>query len=208
MSDVAADTREPADPLGDLVRENRLPLEQLQQLLAALSPQAYRQTLGADGRHTIGRHVRHIIDHYDALLRRKHREHHDNCDSDRVALDVSLDVSLDYEDRRRDPRLEQSPSAAVDRLEQIIMALAQLHEGRESARLTLEHRLGTGVVELDSSLERELAFLGSHTIHHMAIVGLLAEQLGQRLPRDFGVHPSTLRHWQKEAQLTTRRETA
>ncbi len=33
----------------------------------------------------------------------------------------------------------------------------------------------------------------------MAIIGLLAEQLGLALPDSFGVHPSTLRHWRREA---------
>lgn len=32
-----------------------------------------------------------------------------------------------------------------------------------------------------------------------ALLGLLAQQLGVRLPDDFGVHPSTLRHWRRQA---------
>lgn len=50
-------------------------------------------------------------------------------------------------------------------------------------------------------MARELAFLTSQTIHHMAIIGLLAEQQGIPLAEDFGVHPSTLRHWQREVTL-------
>ena len=38
----------------------------------------------------------------------------------------------------------------------------------------------------------------------MALLGLLAERLGVVLPKDFGVHPSTLRHWDREAEALSR----
>jgi len=48
------------------------------------------------------------------------------------------------------------------------------------------------VVEAVSSVARELAFVVSHTIHHNAQIALLAHRLGSsRLPRRFGVAPST-----------------
>ena len=50
-----------------------------------------------------------------------------------------------------------------------------------------------------TSVARELVFLASHTIHHMAIIGMLAEQAGVKVSADFGVHPSTLRYLQRQA---------
>jgi uncharacterized damage-inducible protein DinB len=51
-----------------------------------------------------------------------------------------------------------------------------------------------------TSVDRELVFLASHTIHHMAIIGMLAEQAGVEVGAEFGVHPSTLRYLQRQAR--------
>lgn len=166
-----------------LIDENFLALEQLRGLLEELTPASYRQPFGAEGRHTLGKHVRHIIDHYDALLGR---------------LDGG-GGGLDYEHRRRDGSLEQWPSRAVQRLVSIEASLRTLADRSPSTPLDQAYRVGEEHLVLPTSLGRELAFLTSHTIHHMAILGLLAEQVGVSLPESFGVHPSTLRHRRREA---------
>ena len=169
--------------LEGLIEENLLALAQLKGLLDALTPEAYRQPLGADGRHTLGKHVRHIIDHYAALL--------DGLDEG--------GGRLDYENRRRDARLEQWPCRAARRVTSIEASLLALGDRQPGADVILDYPLDDERLTLGSSLQRELAFLTSHTIHHMAILGLLAEPLGIALPEQFGVHPSTLRHWRREA---------
>jgi hypothetical protein len=58
----------PLSATGELIEENLQTLSQLRRLVAELSPEHYRQVFGARGCHTLGKHVRHIIDHYDALL--------------------------------------------------------------------------------------------------------------------------------------------
>ncbi len=173
---------EASPELAALVDENRQALRQLRDLLTELPASTYGQACGALGRHSIGRHVRHILDHYESLL-------------------GAEAAALDYEHRRRDPGLERSPTRAIRRLDEIVVALVSLAEGAVSASVRLHYPLGDGDSQaLPTSLGRELAFLTSHTIHHMAILGLLAERLGVALPDDFGVHPSTLRHWQRQAE--------
>jgi hypothetical protein len=44
---------------------------------------------------------------------------------------------------------------------------------------------------------RELQYLLSHTIHHYAIIGSILRAQGVEPGPDFGVAPSTLRHWGK-----------
>ncbi|MGM1053290.1 MAG: DinB family protein [Pseudomonadota bacterium] len=172
--------------LEGLIEENRLALAQLRGLLDKLTPVAYRQPFGADGRHTLGKHVRHIIDHYSALF---------------GGLEDG-GQSLDYEHRRRDETLEEWPHRAAERLVSLETSLLGLADQSPPTRLTLDYPLDEERLLLGSSIERELAFLTSHTIHHMAILGLLAEQVGVSLPESFGVHPSTLRHWQREAMMS------
>ncbi|MGM0534542.1 MAG: DinB family protein [Pseudomonadota bacterium] len=184
----------PSSDTARLVEENLLTLAQLRRMVAALAPERYRQTFGAYGRHTLGKHVRHIIDHYDAFL---------------DGLDRGEDV-VDYEQRRRDETLEQWPQQATSHLAYIESRLSALGREPSSAALALAYPLDDQGLFLGSSLNRELAFLTSHSIHHMAIIALLAEQSDIHLPESFGVHPSTLRHWRKapEEQAPTSRRSA
>lgn len=176
----------PSPATARLVEESLLTLAQLRGLVAALTPEGYRQAFGEHGRHTLGKHVRHIIDHYDALL-----------DALMDGFERGAEV-IDYERRRRDEALEQWPLEAASHLAGIEMRLSStLGSGPSPDALTLAYPLDDATLSLASSLDRELAFLTSHSIHHMAIIALLAEQLGVHLPESFGVHPSTLRHWQR-----------
>ncbi|WP_275288871.1 DinB family protein [Halomonas elongata] len=177
------DDDRPMAPLAGLVVENRLALSQLREFIEDLTPTDYCCSLGSGGRHSIGRHLRHIIDHYDALL------------------SGAMGGRVDYERRRREVTLEQWPAEARARLEDIDMCLARLGGAPPSEELSIDYPVdGSDCQVLASSLARELAFLTSHTIHHMAILGLLAESLDIGLPATFGVHPSTLRHWEQSAR--------
>jgi hypothetical protein len=46
-----------------------------------------------------------------------------------------------------------------------------------------------------STVARELQFLLSHTIHHYALIALVLRLQGFTTGEEFGVNPSTLRHW-------------
>ena len=45
-----------------------------------------------------------------------------------------------------------------------------------------------------STIERELQFLASHTVHHFTVIALLLRLDGVEVDADFGVAPSTLHH--------------
>jgi uncharacterized damage-inducible protein DinB len=168
--------------LDGLIEENRLALSQLEGLVAALPPDDYGRATGPGGAHHLGKHVRHILDHYEALIEALASGH------------------LDYEHRRRDPSLEQDAREALRRLNEIQAWLATPAPGDSPQFLELRYPLDEGEAVMPTCLARELAFLTSHTVHHMALVGLLAEAMGHRLPEGFGVHPSTWRHWQRQAK--------
>jgi hypothetical protein len=48
--------------------------------------------------------------------------------------------------------------------------------------------------ELGSTLGRELAFATHHAVHHHAMLGAIAAELGVATPPEFGKAPSTIRH--------------
>lgn len=167
--------------IGQLIDENRQALAQLLELVSGLNADQYQRCLGVQRQHTVGKHVRHILDHYQSLMR---------------ALETG--TGLNYENRQRDRALEIDPNRACTNLRAVYRFLGQLEGEEYSSVLSLDHVTDERRFDLTSSLGRELVFLASHTVHHMAIIGLLTEQLGVSPAKDFGVHPSTLRHWQKE----------
>jgi hypothetical protein len=59
-----------------------------------------------------------------------------------------------------------------------------------------------------TSLERELQFLLSHTVHHFALVALLLRAQGFEVSADFGVAPSTLAYWQPQSTQPLKTEAA
>ena len=181
------------DHLQRLVAENRVFLRQLEALLARISAVEYRRCV--DERHSLGRHLRHIIDHYQALF---------------VALHGHDNPVLDYEKRQRDPVLEDDPGAAHQALTAIQGHLDQLTREPLPASLLMAYPCNAGPgtaladpqdepLAITTTVERELIFLASHTVHHMALMGRLATHLDLSLPAAFGVHPSTLRHWSRHA---------
>ena len=170
--------------VNDVVEENAHAIGQLIEQLENLPGNLYRQSFGQRKQHVIGKHVRHIIDHYSALL-------------SATALPGAL---LDYENRNRDLSLETDRRAAVSRLSEILRNLHRRFSASQTDEVVMLHTSDERGQVVKTSVDRELVFLASHTIHHMAIIGMLAEQAGVEVSAEFGVHPSTLRYLQKQAR--------
>jgi len=168
-----------------LTEENRQALGQLAALLENLPPAAYQQLSAPHATQSVGKHVRHILEHYQTLL------NHFNANA-----------TMDYEQRVRETALETDPQAALARLQDLDNGLATIADLPANTALTLHYPLdipgGQDTTALPSSLGRELAFLTSHSIHHMALISLLCAHQNIALPEHFGVHPSTLRYWQTQ----------
>jgi uncharacterized damage-inducible protein DinB len=158
-------------------------LEQAIELLGRLPESAFAS---AEIRHarTAGPHLRHVLDHYSSFL---------------TGLPLAR---VDYDARERDPRLETEIPFAIDRLREIIGGLVLVD--LELLELPVEIRLEAGGPEEEqwsrSTVRRELQFLLSHTVHHFALIGMVLERHGVSVPDDFGVAPSTLKHWQSHLQ--------
>lgn len=170
--------------VNDIVEENAHAIGQLIELLDNLPGNRYRQSFGQRKQHVIGKHVRHIIDHYSALL----------------SATASPGALLDYENRDRDLSLETDRRAGTNRLSEILRTLRSRFSGDHASELAMLHTSDEQGQVVTTSVDRELVFLASHTIHHMAIIGMLAEQAGVEVGAGFGVHPSTLRYLQRQAR--------
>jgi hypothetical protein len=127
----------------------------------------------------VGSHLRHVIEHFEALLF------------------PAVTGTVDYDARPRDANLEASPHVARMRLQALQGALTVTSEANFAAPLQV---LGQGGLEgecgfrVTSSWGRELAFVASHTIHHFALLANHCRQQGIPTPEGFGKAPSTRAH--------------
>ncbi|WP_067517420.1 DinB family protein [Endozoicomonas ascidiicola] len=151
----------------------------LSELIAAInssSDELYPAAITGDARQTIGMHTRHIIEFYQCFFSGLNSRH------------------INYDNRTREQRLERISSVGIGALKQIIDQLAELSTSElkhQKLMLTsVTDTQGTSVA-IESSPERELLFLHSHTTHHMAIINLLLQQAGQTLNNELGVATST-----------------
>lgn len=164
--------------LDSLIDALQTALQQELGLLDQLSSEQYRASAEGHFSSSVGMHLRHNLDHFEALL---------------SGLDVG---EIDYESRSRNGRIEEIPELARDALNGFINNLEALREMDDKA-LRVREESEAGAYErrwLTSSLGRELQFLLGHTVHHNAIIAMMVDRLGVSLPVGFGVAPSTSRH--------------
>lgn len=162
------------------IRALRHVLAQGRELCPTLEPEVFAGPLPMSPAGTIGAHLRHVADFVAAFLREVR------------------DGSVDYDRRERDVAVEQDPRLMTTRLAELDEELARLEAApRLPAELLvrLEASLAPGAPELVSSLERELAFLVSHTVHHFALIAMQLRARGRDPGPEFGVAASTLAHW-------------
>lgn len=55
-------------------------------------------------------------------------------------------------------------------------------------------------VTLESSLMRELVFVGSHTVHHYALIKVIANDQGLQVSSNFGIAPATASFLRNEVE--------
>ncbi|MCP3919659.1 MAG: DinB family protein [bacterium] len=160
-----------------LLQDNIDVLRQGLTLIAGLEPELYAKPEPGLGISRIGSHVRHVVDFYERLFE---------------GLETGR---LDYDARRRDPRVETDAAVAVEQIEALVERLAATVSPDHRA---LETKQDSRDAWTASSVERELAFVLSHTVHHYALIAVVLRANGVEPGEKFGVAPSTLRHWAEQ----------
>ena len=125
----------------------------------------------------VGPHLRHCLEHFSALLK---------------GLGTGV---VDYDARDRDPVLERDRDSVLVALREIVAGLAGLDPGSVRRRIEVRQEGAAGAtVVMASNVERELVFLSGHTIHHLAIMKLLAERAGVTVAEGIDMAFSTRTH--------------
>jgi len=126
---------------------------------------------------TIGKHIRHALDHYRALL-------------------DTREGPVDYDHRTRGVTIESDRAAARSEIARMRTKIAALDAGDLDRGVTIRVMLsGEGdTTDLPTTLGRELWFCAHHAIHHNAMIKAIAHEFGAAFDQGFGTAPSTLNY--------------
>lgn len=134
---------------------------------------------------TVGGHFRHCLEFVNCLLA--------GIETGRV----------DYNRRARDNRVENDREYAIAEFAKVIHLLENFPALTPNQPLLVKPE--DIVSETDfwcaSSVERELEFLQSHTIHHYALIAFKLRAMNFAVPPEFGVAPSTLKFWKQNKNI-------
>ncbi|CAN5885129.1 hypothetical protein BH11PSE8_BH11PSE8_19030 [soil metagenome] len=127
----------------------------------------------------VGSHIRHVIEHYEALL------------------SPAVPGIVDYDRRPRDRAVERSASLARSRLAALSERLNDAAGLDLDATVSIHGQVGLagelGFV-VTSTIGRELVFVASHAVHHFALLHAHCLQHGIPTGDNFGKAPATVAH--------------
>lgn len=160
-------------------------LDQLKGSLRQMAPANYSLSCDSLSGHSVGQHVRHVIELFQAL-----------------GNGYELGV-VNYEKRKRDRLLENDPELACSWLHNIVTAL-----DRPDKPLVLEASYAgscegdSDSIALATNYYREIAYNLEHAIHHMALIRIGIREIDPclELPEEYGIAPATIQYRQQCAQ--------
>ncbi|MFT5757718.1 MAG: hypothetical protein ACI9LM_002454 [Alteromonadaceae bacterium] len=151
-------------------------LAQAQQYLQSVTKDDYIEIRAPNFISSAGSHIRHIIDHYSAII---------------LGLKNNL---VDYDVRNRGSKIEESPKVAIDKIKEISRWIEQLSDDSLYKIVSLSTEvsiISKNVQTVQTSIARELVFAGSHAVHHFAMVTQISIAQNKSLPIGFGLAPAT-----------------
>lgn len=162
--------------LQELINANQQTLIDAEKLLLEISDSAYTDVTDPFTA-SLGKHMRHITDHYEQLL--------GGLDKNRV----------DYDARDRNEIVESVRNEMIKLVRSLISQLSSLADSSDcTLAVVLSVDENACTPEVPSTLARELVFLQSHTTHHCAIISAMLKLQGLYVPDSFGIAPSTLKY--------------
>ena len=163
-------------PLQDAIAEV---LQQGESLLNSLSDGEYTCKLQTVFGSTVGGHYRHCLDHFQSLLQ---------------GLDAN---EINYDDRERNPRIENDRAFALTETRRILRGLASISTPFLDCPINVRSKVNyelDAASSIGSTVGRELMYAVAHTIHHYALIAVMCSVLEVPVPAGFGIAPSTLKY--------------
>lgn len=148
-------------------------LSQLENILIQINDTEYTQAIEILNGQTIGKHVRHIVEFFQCLL---------------IADDVVC-----FDNRKREVLIENSTIYTLDRIKSIKQKIEYLDFNQP---IILRQLIADDVIEVQSTIGRELIYCIDHSIHHFAIIKMVLRSDFPyiSISEDFGIAYSTLNY--------------
>lgn len=163
----------------ELVAASQDVLLQGLQLLFDLGDPTYSRVLESPYNASIGQHYRHVMEHFQCLLR------------------GVRSGEVNYDARDRNLRLESEVTFASIATCDILRGIKNYNSDMLTRSCKVIHSVSYETSQptaIESNVGRELAYCTGHAIHHYAIIRLVCSQVGVNVPKEFGFAPSTLKH--------------
>ncbi|MBT1700447.1 DinB family protein [Fulvivirgaceae bacterium PWU4] len=146
----------------------------LRDLLYRLNDEQYTCRSSMLNHATIGQHVRHVIELGQCLI---------------LAYQTGV---LNYDKRKRDERMENSRSFALQQLNDLFQSI-----NKPEKKLQLQVATSQGTHTLETWFHREVFYNTEHAIHHMALIRVALKEMQLDIVNDnFGVAYATVQHRQ------------
>ncbi|KAJ2367068.1 hypothetical protein IW150_005770 [Coemansia sp. RSA 2607] len=166
-------------------------LTSLSQMIADLDDSSYTQESVALPGSTVGKHVRHLLEHFTQLL---------------SALPLEM-PTVNYAARKRNQDIETTVQGGVDGVDDMLRELdncaVHIHFGEwtidKAVRVVDIMPDGQEAVFM-STLGRELWFCSHHTVHHVAIITTLLHEMGISTSAGLAYAPSTAKYQEQQQQ--------
>jgi uncharacterized damage-inducible protein DinB len=158
-------------------------LLQLSDLVNSLSDEQFTKPSKALSQSTIGQHLRHTLEFFI-------------CFEDGFYSGV-----INYDKRGHDKLIETDRELAAATIERILGFLSNIDVDKP-LRLEVNYDVDKDQFEtLDTTSSRELVYNIEHAVHHMAIMKIGVHDIAGhlRLPANFGIAASTIRHQHKHS---------
>lgn len=166
--------------LHNLVESNVQALDMTVDLLSSLPADRLVQIQRPYFESSLGKHIRHVLDHYICFQR-----------------DFSKGL-IDYDQRQRDCQLEKDKDYMLSRIKQLrqfLLSITSSSQVDQPLQVLMCNDVDTPSGDTtESTLGRELQFLQGHSVHHFALMAAMLRFSGDNVDHDFGIAPSTLAH--------------
>jgi uncharacterized damage-inducible protein DinB len=162
-------------------------LTQAKDYLNTVSTPHYNEVIKPNFISSAGAHIRHIIDHYQAIM---------------TGLANNY---IDYGKRERHSDIETIPAIASAKIVEIYHWLTSLTSEQLDKLVTLSTEVSISncqVATVKTTIARELVFAASHAVHHYAMIAQIALLQQQALPQHFGIAPATATYLRAQAKQT------
>ena len=161
-----------------LIKAITVNLNELIELLNRMTEEQYQLPSKELSSSSIGQHIRHIIEMYQCLLHQ---------------YESGI---INYDDRKRDLRIETKIDYAIFCLEHIIRQV----DLNDKPLVLVNHLMGTSL-EIQSHYSRELLYNLEHSIHHQALIKVALISFDDiEVAEYFGFAPSTIQYKKECAQ--------